>query len=87
MIGGYCIGAVIALAMAQELRARGREVGPLVVIDGVPENTGVAMRRWRPSYWLELMRNNDVRSALQHCTGEAIWTDQGRQACRRNRHA
>jgi hypothetical protein len=31
--------------------------------------------------WLELMRNNDVRSALQHCTGQAIWTDQGRQAC------
>jgi hypothetical protein len=31
--------------------------------------------------WLELMRNNDVRLALQHCTGQAIWTDQGRQAC------
>jgi hypothetical protein len=31
--------------------------------------------------WLELMRNNDVRTALQHCTGQAIWTDQGRQAC------
>jgi hypothetical protein len=31
--------------------------------------------------WLELMRNNDVRTALQRCTGQAIWTDQGRQAC------
>jgi thioesterase domain-containing protein len=57
MIGGYCVGAVIALAMVKELEARGREVGPLVVIDGVPENTGVPMRRWRPSYWMELIRN------------------------------
>lgn len=31
--------------------------------------------------WLELMRNNDVQAALQHCTGQATWTDQGRQAC------
>jgi hypothetical protein len=31
--------------------------------------------------WLELMRNNNVQSALQHCTGQAVWTDQGRQAC------
>jgi hypothetical protein len=31
--------------------------------------------------WLELMRNNDVQVALQHCTGQATWTDQGRQAC------
>jgi thioesterase domain-containing protein len=57
MLGGYCVGAIIALAMAKELHARGREVGPLVVIDGVPENTGVPMRRWRPRYWLELLKN------------------------------
>jgi hypothetical protein len=31
--------------------------------------------------WLELMRNNDVLTALQHCTGQATWTDHGRQAC------
>jgi hypothetical protein len=31
--------------------------------------------------WLELMRNNDVPAALQHCTGPATWTDQGRRAC------
>jgi hypothetical protein len=31
--------------------------------------------------WLELMRNNDVQAALQHCTGPATWTDQGRRAC------
>lgn len=57
VLGGYCLGAVIALAMAEKLRARGRAVGPLVAIDGVPENTGIALRRWNPHYWIELFRN------------------------------
>jgi len=57
MLGGYCLGAIVALAMAKNLRARGRKVGPLVVIDGAPENTGIALRRWNPRYWLELARN------------------------------
>ena len=57
VLGGYCLGAVIALAMAENLRSRGRDVGPLVAIDGVPENTGIALRRWNPHYWIELFRN------------------------------
>jgi thioesterase domain-containing protein len=57
VLGGYCVGAVIALAMAQNLRAQGREVGLLVIIDGAPENTGAALRHWIPRYWLELARN------------------------------
>lgn len=57
LIGGYCVGAVIALALANNLRARGRQVGPLIAIDGVPENTGSALHRWQPAYWLELIRN------------------------------
>ena len=57
MLGGYCVGAVIALEMAKNLRARGREVGPLLAIDGMPENVGIPLRRWQPTYWLELARN------------------------------
>jgi thioesterase domain-containing protein len=57
VLGGYCVGAIIAMAMAENLRDRGREVGLLVAIDGVPENTGIALRRWNPHYWLELFRN------------------------------
>jgi thioesterase domain-containing protein len=64
LIGGYCVGAVIALAMIDKLRARGREVGPLLVIDGVPENTGAAMSRWRARYWIEMARN--VRGWFNH---------------------
>jgi thioesterase domain-containing protein len=57
LLGGYCVGAVIALAVANNLRARGRKVGPLIAIDGVPENSGSALTRWQPRYWLELIRN------------------------------
>jgi thioesterase domain-containing protein len=57
LLGGYCVGGVIALAMGEALRQRGREVGPLLVIDGVPENTGIGVRRWGPRYWLDLLRN------------------------------
>ncbi|MEY2539181.1 MAG: hypothetical protein QOG67_2921 [Verrucomicrobiota bacterium] len=64
LLGGYCVGAVIALAMADHLHALGREVGPLLMIDGVPENTGVALSRWNLRYWFELARN--VRGWLSH---------------------
>lgn len=64
LIGGYCVGAVIALAMIDKLRERGREVGPLLAIDGVPENTGAAMSRWRARYWMEMARN--VRGWFSH---------------------
>ena len=56
MIGGYCIGAIIALDMAKKLRALGREVGPIIAIDGAPENIEV-LRGWNPRYWAELARN------------------------------
>ena len=64
VLGGYCVGAIIALAMAKNLRARGRDVGPLLVIDGVPENTGVALPRWAPRNWLDQLRN--LRGWLVH---------------------
>jgi thioesterase domain-containing protein len=65
LLGGYCVGAVIALAVADNLRARGREVGPLFVIDGVPENTdAIRLQPWKPRYWLELAQN--LRGWLKH---------------------
>jgi thioesterase domain-containing protein len=64
ILGGYCVGAIIALEMANNLRARGREVGPLLVLDGVPENTGVILPRWTRRNWLDLARN--LRGWLAH---------------------
>jgi thioesterase domain-containing protein len=90
VLGGYCVGAVVALEMAKILRARGRTLGPLVVIDGVPENTGVAVPRWRPGYWIELvgklpgwikhadlMRNMTFRSALRSIAKNAVALGKG----------
>jgi thioesterase domain-containing protein len=57
MLGGYCVGAVIALDIAKILRARGREVGPLIAIDGVPENTGAVLHPWSARYIIDLARN------------------------------
>jgi thioesterase domain-containing protein len=56
MIGGYCIGAIIALDMAKKLRALGRDVGPVIAIDGAPENIEV-LSAWNPRYWMEMARN------------------------------
>jgi thioesterase domain-containing protein len=55
-IGGYCIGAIIALDMARKLRAMGRQIGPVVVIDGAPENVLVPGLR-RAGYWSAMARN------------------------------
>jgi thioesterase domain-containing protein len=64
MLGGYCVGAIIALDMANKLRAAGRTLGPLVAIDGAPENVGMLLRRRHPRYWLALAQN--LRGWLNH---------------------
>lgn len=56
VVGGYCVGALIALDMARKLRAAGRQVGPVIAIDGAPENIAVP-GAWHPAYWLAMARN------------------------------
>ncbi len=57
LLGGWSAGVIIALEVAQQLRARGRTVGLLVAIDWAPENTGAGLPVWHPRYLLELMGN------------------------------
>jgi thioesterase domain-containing protein len=57
ILAGYCVGAVIALEMARVLRARGRELGPLVAIDGAPENSRNVIPPRSPRYWSQLAGN------------------------------
>jgi thioesterase domain-containing protein len=57
VLGGWSVGSVIAFEMAQQLRACGREVALLVVIDGELKNTGGESNAWNLlSYW-RWMRN------------------------------
>jgi thioesterase domain-containing protein len=95
MLGGYCIGAVIALEMAKLLRAQGREVGPILAIDGAPENVGIMLTRWQPRYWLEmagnlprwiqhadLMRSRSMHSLLRSLSKHAVAIGKGAMGLR-----
>ena len=48
---------MVALEMAQQLQASGREVKLLVALEGTPGNTGVRASRWNPLYYGKLLRN------------------------------
>lgn len=54
---GWSAGAIVALEMAQQLRARGRDVPLLVALDGAPCNTGGGLSRRDPRYALKLIAN------------------------------
>ena len=57
VLGGYSLGAIIALEMAQQLRARSREVSLLVIFDGELFNTGAEISYRNPYNWLKLIWN------------------------------
>ena len=57
LLGGWSIGAIIALEIAQKLRARGRVVELLVAIDHAPENTGAGLPQWSPLYLRDQLVN------------------------------
>jgi thioesterase domain-containing protein len=57
ILGGHSVGAIIAFEMAQQLRARGREVSLLVVFDGELFNTGTEISSRSPLYWFKLILN------------------------------
>jgi pimeloyl-ACP methyl ester carboxylesterase len=57
VLAGWSAGSIIALEVAQQLKARGREVPLLVVIDGALRNTGGGVSAWNPLYYWKLARN------------------------------
>ena len=57
ILGGHSVGSVIALEMAQQLRARGRQVSLVVVFDGELFNTGADLSMFHPLYWIKLLWN------------------------------
>ena len=57
LLGGWSAGAIIGLEIAQNLRARGRDVALFVAIDGAPENVPARHHPWHPIYLLELIGN------------------------------
>jgi thioesterase domain-containing protein len=57
ILGGHSVGAVIALEMAQQLHALGRDVDLLVVFDGEIFNTKTEFSARHPLYLLKLIWN------------------------------
>jgi thioesterase domain-containing protein len=57
VLAGHSVGSIIALEIAQQLRARGREVCLLVVLDGEIFNTGTEIGALNPLYWGKLFCN------------------------------
>ena len=57
MLGGWSVGGPIALEMAQQLKARGRTVALLMVVDGILYNSGAELTLWNPLYYGKLAAN------------------------------
>src|SRR5262249_20291119 len=57
VLSGWSAGAVIALEMAQQLAARGRQAPLLVALDGAPFNTGAEISPLNPFYLAKLVCN------------------------------
>jgi len=66
VLGGYCVGAVIALAMAKKFAyERTRRRAFLSPLTARPENTGAVLHRWTPRYLLELAAICGAGSSMQ----------------------
>lgn len=70
VLGGWSVGAVIALEMAHQLRAQGREIPLLVVIDGELTNTGGGVMASSFYYYWQIICNMP-RWIAQDLIGEA----------------
>jgi thioesterase domain-containing protein len=57
MLGGWSVGGPIALEMAQQLKARGRTIPLLMVVDGILYNSGAELTLWNPLYYAKLAAN------------------------------
>jgi hypothetical protein len=66
---------MIALEMAQQLRARGRVVNLLVVFDGELFNTGAEIGAYNPLYWLKVIWGAPrwLRCNFSRCTPRSLF--------------
>jgi thioesterase domain-containing protein len=87
-IGGWSAGIITALELAQQMRARGREVVVLLSFDSAPENTGVESgpdsiaRRFKVwSHNNQSQERKDSVSALAKEFGEKSFTAIMRKLC------
>jgi thioesterase domain-containing protein len=56
-VGGWSVGAAVALETAVQLRMRGRTVRLVAAIEGAPENTGADLSAWDPRCIIQAATN------------------------------
>src|SRR5579863_709617 len=77
VLGGWSVGAAIALEMARQLQALGRPVSLLVILDGLLANVRGGIQVWDPRYYWRLLSNvpkwiaNDLIEERQNITRRA----------------
>jgi thioesterase domain-containing protein len=59
VIGGFCIGGLVAYELAQQIEAGGDAVEMLLVIDAAPEDKGLRALRWLAGACGALFRRDD----------------------------
>lgn len=77
LLGGYSFGAMVALEMAQQLRAKGQDVALLAILDQAPLNSDRLEARLTPRFLWHLLRYyvgkaRSARTLSQASSGERL---------------
>jgi thioesterase domain-containing protein len=64
-LGGYCFGGNVAYEMARQLRAQGRQVALLLLINCWPNNSSYTQLSWTPAFLGKAVWNFCIRLAHQ----------------------
>lgn len=70
VIGGFCVGGVVAYELAQQIEASGESVEMLLIIDATAEDKGLRVLRWLTQTCGALLRWSD-RAKVDHF---GLWT-------------
>jgi len=70
VIGGFCVGGVVAYELAQQIEASGESVEMLLIIDATAEDKGLRVLRWFTETCGALLRWDD-RAKVDHF---GLWT-------------
>ena len=74
VIGGFCIGGIVAYELAQQIKAGGESVEMLLMIDSAFEdNLARALRRW--AEWIGWFLRWDDAAKVKHFGRWAVWRE------------
>jgi amino acid adenylation domain-containing protein len=72
IVGGFCIGGLVAYELAQQIKAAGDDVEMLLIIDAAPENRVLRTLRTLSRAWAMLLRWDDHKK-VAHFGRSAVW--------------